>query len=872
MLDPTALIPERLKETLANTVFELLAGSAERLGGHDLARNIRKLSSRAELLQSLDCAFVAGVARFLDEYTSQDEDLTAAIRNEEIFWQSEVVQEALVSLVSRPGAWMRQDRETVLRHFETVLPMRVNRDRVDKAVSFLLLCIAEEIWSLPGAHEIREAYAIQFQELSAQAQVRQVELARQQLQATTQLSTDLRQVLLQLIGLVEQRVLEVPPHSPPLPSPRPYCNLPRPTYTEFVGREKELAWLREQLSSQSRAWQIAITGIGGVGKSALALAIAHEFVTRYPDSEPSERFEAIIWVSAQEEVLTVYGPVRAGIPQQVLHTLEDVYTTIADVLDRDDIPSAEPHEQSALVDKLLRSERILLVMDNLESLKDDRIKAFLRMLPPPAKAVVTSRERLTDNTSEWQLTGLSFENAQLLIAEQCRNGAVVLTVRQQQRLFDLTSGLPLPIKLGIARLAIGQPFAEVERWLGDATGELPEYCIKGQVNLVQEVYPDAWSVLLACALFDRGAGASRDSLGIISDLSIADREQSLLQLRRLNLVNQNEQGRLWVLPIVQRFASAAFGAPGKNQALVERWFAYLADYALECSRLADEDMSKMLLLGQEYPNLRIAIARCSDSERLPMLLRLCEGTWLYPYRFALLNDLEEILKVWLGAAIALKNALSEARAKLQLARLYQIRRRYDESGALLDQVELTLEKDGAYRDLAEAWATRCIVLSSPDEVLQAREIAQRIYNLGIELQDPDIASQGAQRLSGQARRAGDYDEALHWSEEAEVRARKSGSSRRLASALGSHARTLALKGNYGAAEMRLKEALQINEQFSARRHMLYDKAQLAEVYAATGQLSLAQRFAREACDLIERISMSDEFKDISESLNRILTS
>ncbi len=141
-------------------------------------------------------------------------------------------------------------------------------------MTFLLRCIAEELWSLPGAHEIREAYSIQFQELTAEAQREQVALARQQLQATTQMSADLRQALLQLIALVEQKVLTAPAPVAILRSPRPYHNLPQPTYTQFVGRDEELAWLRQRLSPADRAWQIAITGIGGVGKSALALAIA----------------------------------------------------------------------------------------------------------------------------------------------------------------------------------------------------------------------------------------------------------------------------------------------------------------------------------------------------------------------------------------------------------------------------------------------------------------------------------------------------------------------------------------------------------------------------------------------------------------------
>ena len=337
MPDPTSFIPERLKEKLADSLVELLAGSAERLGGDQIADNIRKLSSRGDLLQSIDRALEAGMWRFITEYTTQDEDLVSAIQEDELFLQSEAVQDALVKLVSRPGAWLREERETVAYHFDTVLPQRVNRDRVDRAINFLLRCIAEELWSLPGAQEIREAYSIQFQELSAEAQREQVALARQQLQATTQLSADLRQTLLQLMTLVEQKMLAEPAPVAMLALPKPLHNLPSPTYSQFIGREQELTWLRQCSSPADRAWQVAIIGIGGVGKSSLALAIAHEYRQRYDDLPPDERFEAIVWTSAKEEVLTAYGRERADVPEQVLHTLEDVYTAIARVLEREDI-------------------------------------------------------------------------------------------------------------------------------------------------------------------------------------------------------------------------------------------------------------------------------------------------------------------------------------------------------------------------------------------------------------------------------------------------------------------------------------------------------------------------------------------------------
>jgi tetratricopeptide (TPR) repeat protein len=867
-IDPLSFVPERFKEKLADGLVELLAGSAERLGGDQIASNIRKFSTRSDLLHSVDCALQAGIARFIEEYTAQDEDLVAAIRDDEIFWESEAVQDALVKLVSRPSAWLHEDRETVLRHFEAVLPRRVNRERVDKAVSFLLRCIAEELWSLPGAHEIREAYSIQFQELTAEAQLEQVMLARQQLQATTQLNADLRQVLLQLVELVAQKLLAAPPPVPLLPSPRPYHNLPQPTYTQFVGREEELAWLKQRLAPADRAWQIAITGIGGVGKSALALAVAHEYREHYDDLAPEERFEAIVWVSAKEEVLTAFGRERANVPEQVLHSLEDVYTAIARVLEREDITRAQPEEQNALVEKALKRQRVLLIMDNLESVKDDRIRAFLRNLPPPTKAVITSRESL-DVADVRPLTGLPWKKAEELIAEECRVREVILTDQHRQRVFELTSGLPLPIKLGIARMASGESLALVERWLGDAVGELPEYCVKGQVELIRQRDPNALRALLATALFEREAGAAREALGYIADLSLLDQEKALAQLQRLFLVNRTDADRFWVLPIVQRFVSTELMHGLLAQDLVERWIRWLADFAMVHGTRADNDSVEMQRLAVEYPNLRTVIHWCRAHGKCERLLDLCEGTWPHPYRVAFFNELDEILNIWLAAAVGSKAEQSKGRAYLQMARLYWIWRQQERALECLDIAEPILGKHTDDAQLAEAWATRAQVHTEQGRLTSAEVLADQLLNLGRESGSVDALVLGAYRHAEVERKRGDFKVAYEWLDRAEQWAEEMGSERRYVSILFRKAGNLVEQGQYTEAERLLIRVLARNAEWGERRFIAYDKQLLARVYAGTERVRAAYQAAVEARDLFERMGMIKDMNQVDRLIRSL---
>lgn len=599
------LIPEPLKRELLDGLVGFLADQAKRLAGERASEQIRRLSSEAAFLRAFDRALERGLRRFRDEYTPQDEDLAPLLTSDPALWRSPIVRQALRDLVSRPGAHLPEARHKLLASFADVLPQRVNRERVDRAVSYLLACIAEELWSLPAAKEVREAYSLQFQRISAEEARRQTGLIQAQLQALTDLREEVRAALAQLTeGLARQALAAA--SVPALPvRPRPYHNLPQPDYVRFVGREREREWLRQRLSPSDRAWVVILSGIGGVGKTALALATAHEYLRRYEELSPEERFDALIWASAKEEVLTAGGRERAAPAGLVARTLADIYVAIAQALEREAITrAATREEQDRLVQQALTAQRTLLVLDNLDTLEGpgaEEVRAFLRNLPPPTKAIVTSRERL-DVADVLALRGMEEGEARQLMEAEGEARGVRLDAAQQGELYRRTAGLPLPIKLSIARLAAGETWEGVRRWLGDATGDLPRYCVGGQVDLAQRRSPEAYRLLLACSLFDRDAGSAREALGTIADLPLRDRDEGLRLLLQLSLVNwESESDRFWLLPLVQEYARAELARADFREELTERWLAWARDFALRYGADLDIRIENAPTFVQEYP-------------------------------------------------------------------------------------------------------------------------------------------------------------------------------------------------------------------------------------------------------------------------------
>jgi tetratricopeptide (TPR) repeat protein len=662
----------------------------------------------------------------------------------------------------------------------------------------------------------------------------------------------------------------------------PYHNLPHPDYINFIGRHEELSWLKEKLAPQDRAWQIVLTGIGGVGKSALALFVAHYYCEHYNDLPPNERFEGIVWISAKEDILTVQGRKKKALSALSLRTLQDIYTAIAYTLGRDDITRALPEEQDRLIQKVLSMQRTLLVIDNLESINDERVRVFLYDLPPSTKCLITSREWVVDVAAMRRLEGFPFVEAEKMIIDEATSRGVRLNGMQRDQLFKRTSGLALPIKLGMARIASGETFEQVVRWLGNAIGDLPDYCIKDQITAAFQRQGNAQTVLFTCSLFDSDRGISRDALGFIADVSLADRDEAITLLQRLSLLNRTEEDRFWLLPMVHRYVEAQFTEAQMDEKLTDRWLKWLLGFAQHCETSsvkqtgeseANGDQVKVInhgidveggfervqALGIEYANVLKAIRWCRENERWKPLLQLVEGIWPYPDLVGLLSELREILEAALQAARSIHDELREGKILRRLGKFFWLQEQYDK--ALSEYVEKAEEIALRYNDLLELGRARDIriaVWHSQRRLQEAEQLAKKLLKMGEDINSVELKHLAAYRLSRTYYRQNKFDDALALLDRSEQWCKELGWSQRLVWIMYGRADIFIQQGKKDSAEELLRDILNMSTIQSEWGLIAYNTDAFARLF-----------YSEEARVWSERLGWTKALGQMREAIERL---
>ena len=410
------------------------------------------------------------------------------------------------------------------------------------------------------------------------------------------------------------------------------CNLPRKSYGDFIGRKEEIAEILKRISPQYRQHITVVSGIGGVGKTALAIEVASlcwDAKKNRHNTENIPVFDAIIFTSSKATDL---------VNTQILNRpekesqLTDIFRVIADVLNEPTITQVLPREQHQKVIEVLLKQSTLLIVDNMETLSDNeqnKILSFLNGVPASTQVLITTREFI--GFDRITIDSLTRKESYELLDIQIKNKNIkfksINDKRWKQKIYNRFSGVPIALIYAVGQLAAGhQPDDIVNPKITLITEELGKFCFESSVYSIRST--PAYHLLMAMSFFSKLP--CRDALIKVAGLTDGDRYtvEAIVKLQQLSLIAE-DRGKYDMLPITLEYVVQELETSDNAQFKLsarDRWYKWYLELVQQYGGLDWEGWrAKYDRLDVEWENIESVLNWCAEKAEWKKLLDIWQN-------------------------------------------------------------------------------------------------------------------------------------------------------------------------------------------------------------------------------------------------------
>ncbi|MDD2715997.1 MAG: AAA family ATPase [Candidatus Wallbacteria bacterium] len=622
-----------------------------------------------------------------------------------------------------------------------------------------------------------------------------------------------------------------------------------PQPVNFCGRERELAILLRALPEQKI---LAIEGLGGIGKTALAQTLALRL------SRTAE-YKDLLWFTCPA------GITGSGFRSEITRTASELALEIR-----------KPELSAESLCRILEDHSIILFIDNAQHAPADALTDLIRASLSAfseARLILISRERpgippeLCADIFELKLSGLSAEETGRFIAgilgAHCRED---LADPDKKAIFEKLHGHPYSLKLLISLLLSGQTLQ----------------------NLMEEgsILDREWAIYLSGIIWKKLSGTDRKLLEKLSLLRkpvdpniFLDKDSwAGKKLEDMLLFEHDRRGNVYLHELLKEFSAGTIEIERKKKLhaeigiilskcaahearnLQEAFFhfreAELFQEAVDCA-IALGDL--FFLLGEEIPDyltiLDQALTVCQNY-RLPELQR-CKVELLIFY--------ERIPE-----AMELTGRLGDDETSIFLkGRVCFIREQYSEALKFYRLLEgRKISNDLKIRLLSDSG----LCLARLGDIKAAESCFAKL-DARTEL-EPDIRWTAILCCKADfLGKTGGIFQGLETLEKAEINCRKHGATGLLARVLYEKAKLLCLLDDWKlvSAQTILTESIKCFELIGNNIGLVYDLILQSEIYLRIGQAIKARRMIQKALNLTMKYDWIYETAQLCRILGRVYT-
>jgi len=624
-----------------------------------------------------------------------------------------------------------------------------------------------------------------------------------------------------------------------------------PAVPTLVGRDSELQRLAGMLEPRdpdesSGSAVVVISGLAGVGKTALALSAAHEAWRAG-------------WFSGGVLMIDMLGydaSEHCVRPERALGSLLGNLGVMGERLPADG-QGRERLWRTVLAERATAGERMLIIIDNVSSSSQ-----VCPLLPgvPPHEVVVTSRHTLAD------LEGAAL--IRLGVLNSCEAAALL---RRQliaadaddeiEQIVRMCGGLPLAIRIAGALLAADQeqPLAEMIGTLADERVRLEElsydgsFAVRSAFDLSYQQLGEADAQLFRLLAVHPG----REFPTEMADVVLGEwRRGGLQRLHRANLIEAGgTRGRWCMHDLVRLYARhLAMNDPDRNIVIRRITDHYLGLCGRAHQRLnapsgspieGGEKNEVLREIDVELANVVATVTQAHETGLDSLTIELAEAMFTY-------FDLRKCWDAWIHvdelallSAVRTGDSHAASRIRLNLGIAFRDQGRFDEALGCCEQALAYFREAGDSPREAEALNNLAVVLRKCgrlDEALAELGVALAVWQ---RLRDALGQTRALNNMGLVHMTAGAYTDAVECFGRALDLVRTTDDERRRAKVLHNHGVVCLRLGRFAEAADRLALALEL-------RRNLGDRYREAKTLAMLGTVKLEVGQAAEGSDMLRR--------------------